>query len=46
MARSLTVAHPGVAVLLARVLLHERFSLAQRAGPGLCALAVAAIALN
>jgi uncharacterized membrane protein len=38
--------YPGVTVLLARVLLHERFSLAQRAGLGLCALAVAAIALN
>ena len=38
--------YPGVTVLLARVLLHERFSLARRAGLGLCALAVAAIALN
>ena len=38
--------YPGVTVLLARTLLHERFSPAQRAGLGLCALAVAAIALN
>jgi drug/metabolite transporter (DMT)-like permease len=38
--------YPGVTVLLARVLLHERFSPAQRVGLGLCALAVAAIALN
>jgi uncharacterized membrane protein len=38
--------YPGVTVLLARTILHERFSLAQRAGLGLCALAVAAIALN
>ena len=38
--------YPGATVLLARTLLHERFSLAQRAGLGLCALAVAAIALN
>ena len=38
--------YPGATVLLARVVLHERFSLAQRAGLGLCALAVAAIALN
>jgi drug/metabolite transporter (DMT)-like permease len=38
--------YPGITVLLARVLLHERFSPAQRAGLGLCALAVAAIALN
>jgi drug/metabolite transporter (DMT)-like permease len=37
--------YPGVTVLLARVLLKERFSLAQRAGLGLCALAVAAIAV-
>ena len=33
-------------MLLARVLLKERFSLAQRAGLGLCALAVAAIAVS
>jgi drug/metabolite transporter (DMT)-like permease len=38
--------YPGVTVLLARVLLHERFTPAQRAGLGLCALAIAAIALN
>jgi drug/metabolite transporter (DMT)-like permease len=38
--------YPGVTVLLARALLHERFTPAQRAGLGLCALAVAAIALN
>jgi drug/metabolite transporter (DMT)-like permease len=38
--------YPGVTVLLARTLLHERFSPAQRAGLGLCALSVAAIALN
>lgn len=38
--------YPGVTVLLARTLLHERFSPAQRAGLGLCALAVAAIAVN
>jgi drug/metabolite transporter (DMT)-like permease len=38
--------YPGFTVLLARVLLHERFSLPQRFGLGLCALAVTAIALN
>ena len=38
--------YPGFTVLLARVILHERFTPAQRAGLGLCALAVAAIALN
>ncbi len=38
--------YPGVTVLLARVILHERFSVAQRAGLGLCTLAVVAIALN
>ena len=38
--------YPGVTVLLAGTLLHERFTLAQRAGLGLCALAIAAIALN
>ena len=38
--------YPGFTVLLARVVLHERFSPAQRAGLGLCALAVAAIAVN
>jgi drug/metabolite transporter (DMT)-like permease len=38
--------YPGVTVLFARTLLHERFTPAQRAGLGLCALAIAAIALN
>ncbi len=38
--------YPGVTVLLARTFLHERFSPAQRAGLGLCTLAVIAIALN
>src|SRR6516162_4661220 len=38
--------YPGVTVLLARLMLNERFSRAQRAGLGLCALAVAAIAVN
>jgi len=38
--------YPGFTVLLARVVLHERFTPVQRAGLGLCALAVAAIALN
>ena len=38
--------YPGITVLLARVILHERFSLAQRAGLGMCTLAVIAIALN
>jgi drug/metabolite transporter (DMT)-like permease len=38
--------YPGVTVLLARVLLHERFSSVQRAGLSLCTLAVVAIALN
>jgi len=38
--------YPGVTVMLARTVLHERFTPAQRAGLGLCALAVAAIALN
>jgi drug/metabolite transporter (DMT)-like permease len=38
--------YPGVTVLLARMLLNERFSSAQRAGLGLCTLAVIAIALN
>ena len=36
----------GFTVLLARTLLHERFSVAQRAGLSLAALAVMAIALN
>jgi uncharacterized membrane protein len=38
--------YPGVTVLLARVLLQERFSPVQRAGLSLCTLAVVAIALN
>jgi drug/metabolite transporter (DMT)-like permease len=38
--------YPGVTVLLARVVLRERFSLAQRAGLGLATLAIVAIALN
>jgi drug/metabolite transporter (DMT)-like permease len=38
--------YPGVTVLLARTILHERFSSAQRAGLSLCTLAVIAIALN
>lgn len=38
--------YPGVTVLLARMVLNERFSAAQRAGLGLCTLAVIAIALN
>jgi drug/metabolite transporter (DMT)-like permease len=38
--------YPGVTVLLARMILHERFSPVQRAGLSLCTLAVVAIALN
>lgn len=38
--------YPGVTVVLARVMLTERFSPAQRAGLGLAALAILAIALN
>jgi uncharacterized membrane protein len=38
--------YPGVTVLLARVVLHERFSGVQRVGIGLCAFAVAAIAVH
>jgi len=38
--------YPGVTVLLARTVLHERFSPAQRAGLSLCTIAVIAIALN
>jgi drug/metabolite transporter (DMT)-like permease len=38
--------YPGVTVVGARLILHERFSPAQRAGLGLCTLAVLAIALN
>jgi drug/metabolite transporter (DMT)-like permease len=42
----LTSLYPGVTVLLARAILRERFSPAQRAGLGLCTLAIIAIALN
>jgi drug/metabolite transporter (DMT)-like permease len=42
----LTSLYPGVTVVLARMILHERFSLAQRTGLGLAAIAVVAIALN
>jgi len=42
----LTSLYPGVTVVLARVILHERFSPAQRTGLGLAAIAVVAIALN
>jgi uncharacterized membrane protein len=38
--------YPGVTVLLARALLHERFTPAQRAGLGLATLAIIAIAVN
>ena len=38
--------YPGFTVLLARVILHERFSPAQRAGLGLCTLAVVATAMG
>jgi hypothetical protein len=38
--------NPGVTVILARIVVHERFSLAQRTGLGPAAIAVAAIALN
>lgn len=38
--------YPGVTVLLARTILGERFSPAQRTGLGLCAVAVVAIALS
>jgi drug/metabolite transporter (DMT)-like permease len=38
--------YPGVTVLFARALLHERFTPAQRAGLGLATLAIIAIALN
>jgi hypothetical protein len=36
----------GITVLLARTLLHERFSPVQRAGLSLCTIAVVAIAIN
>ena len=38
--------YPGVTVMLARTLLHERFTPAQRACLGLSTLAIIAIALN
>lgn len=38
--------YPGFTVMLARLILNERFSPAQRAGLGLCTLAIIAIALN
>lgn len=40
----LTSLYPGITVLLARTVVHERISRAQRAGLSLCALAVVAIA--
>jgi uncharacterized membrane protein len=42
----LTSLYPGVTVLLARMIVHERFRPAQRVGLGLCALAVVAIAVS
>ncbi len=42
----LTSLYPGVTVLLARVIVHERFRLTQRVGLGLCALSVVAIAVS
>jgi uncharacterized membrane protein len=42
----LTSLYPGVTVLLARMIVHERFRVAQRIGLGLCALAVVAIAVS
>ncbi|MGH3273898.1 MAG: EamA family transporter [Streptosporangiaceae bacterium] len=42
----LTSLYPGITVLLARMILHERFSTAQRTGLGLYTLAIIAIALN
>jgi drug/metabolite transporter (DMT)-like permease len=38
--------YPSVTVLLARAVLHERFSGVQRVGVGLCAFAVVAIAVH
>jgi len=38
--------YPGVTVLLARIVLHERFTGMQRVGMGLCAFAVVAIAMH
>jgi uncharacterized membrane protein len=42
----LTSLYPGITVVLARVVVHERFRVSQRVGLGLCALAVVAIALG
>lgn len=42
----LTSLYPGITVLLAYVVMRERISPAQRTGLGLCALAVAAIAVG
>lgn len=42
----LTSLYPGVTVVLARVVLRERFGTVQRVGLGLCAFAVIAIAVN
>ena len=42
----LTSLYPGITVLLAYVIVRERISPAQRTGLGLCALAVAAIAVG
>jgi len=41
----LTSLYPGVTILLARTVVNERISRAQRAGLGLCAIAVVAIAV-
>ena len=38
--------YPGVTVMLARAVLHERFTPSQHAGLGLATLAIVAIALN
>jgi uncharacterized membrane protein len=42
----LTSLYPGITVVLARVVVHERFRVGQRVGLGLCALAVVAIAVG
>nr|WP_284291368.1 EamA family transporter [Angustibacter aerolatus] len=42
----LTSLYPAITVLLARTLLGERWGAAQKAGLGVCAAAVAAIALG
>jgi uncharacterized membrane protein len=41
-----TSLYPGVTVLLARIVTHERFRPVQRVGLGLCAVAVLAIAIS